>query len=123
MASAGWHVQCAMHERILNAIDPEGAGRRRFLYIAQENEPPYALTVNEIGESALTIGRKQIDYASQYVAALLGERTPGRPTRCASSGPSSRAGRKRHGSIAKSTSTRLPRSPLRNSRISLILAT
>lgn len=63
MASAGWHIQAAMHERILSAIDPDGAGRRRFLYIVQENEPPFALTVNEIGEAALTIGRKQIDYA------------------------------------------------------------
>ncbi len=63
MASAGWHLQAAMHERILDAIDPDGAGRRKFLYVCQENESPFALTVNEIGESALTIGRKQIDYA------------------------------------------------------------
>ena len=63
MASAGWHVQAAMHERILDAIDPDSAGRRRFFYVCQENETPYALTVNEIGESALTIGRKQIQYA------------------------------------------------------------
>lgn len=63
MASAGWHVQAAMHERILNVLDPAGAGRRRFFYPYQENEAPFALTVNEIGESALTIGRKQIDYA------------------------------------------------------------
>src|SRR5216684_1757872 len=63
MASAGWHLQAAMHERILDAIDPEGAGRRKFRYVCQENEPPFALTVNEIGESALTIGRKQIDFA------------------------------------------------------------
>jgi hypothetical protein len=63
MASAGWHTQAAMHERILDAIDPEGAGRRKFFYVCQENESPFALTVNEIGEAALTIGRKQIDYA------------------------------------------------------------
>jgi hypothetical protein len=63
MASAGWHLQAAMHERILDAIDPEGSGRRVYRYVCQENEPPYALTVNEIGEGALTIGRKQIDYA------------------------------------------------------------
>ena len=44
-------------------LDPAGAGRRHFFYPYQENEPPYALTVNEIGEAALTIGRKQIDYA------------------------------------------------------------
>lgn len=63
MASAGWHLQAAMHERILDAIDPAGAGRRKYRYVCQENEPPFALTVNEIGESALTIGRKQIDFA------------------------------------------------------------
>jgi hypothetical protein len=63
MAAAGWHLQAAMHERILDALDPDGAGRRRYFYVAQENEQPYALTVNEIGEAALTIGRKQIDYA------------------------------------------------------------
>jgi len=63
MASAGWHVQAAMHERILDQIDPDNAGRRRFFYVAQENEKPFALTVNQIGESALTIGRKQLDYA------------------------------------------------------------
>lgn len=63
MANAGWHIQSAMHERILDRLDPKGAGRRKFYYVAQENEPPYALTVNEIGESALTIGRKQIEYA------------------------------------------------------------
>lgn len=63
MASAGWHLQAAMHERLLDIIDPTGAGRRRHLFVCQENEPPYALTVNEIGEAAMTIGRKQIDYA------------------------------------------------------------
>jgi hypothetical protein len=63
MASAGWHIQAAMHERILDALDPQGAGRRRFYYVCQENSEPFALTVNEIGEAALTIGRKQIDYA------------------------------------------------------------
>jgi hypothetical protein len=63
MAAAGWHVQCAMHERILDELDPENAGRRKYRYVCQENEPPFALTVNEIGEAALTIGRKQIDFA------------------------------------------------------------
>lgn len=63
MASAGWHIQAAMHERILDVLDPDGAGRRKYRYVVQENERPHALTVNEIGEDALTIGRKQIDYA------------------------------------------------------------
>lgn len=63
MASAGWHIQAAMHERILDAIDPKGAGRRKHYFVAQENSEPFALTVNQIGEAALTIGRKQLDYA------------------------------------------------------------
>ena len=71
MASAGWHLQAAMHERILDALDPAGAGRRRFFYVCQENEAPFALTVNEIGEAALTIGRKQIDYAIRLWAHCL----------------------------------------------------
>lgn len=71
MASAGWHIQAAMHERILDGLDPKGAGRRKFYYVAQENEAPYALTVNEIGEAALTIGRKQIDYAVKMWAHCL----------------------------------------------------
>jgi hypothetical protein len=70
MANAGWHIQAAMHERILDAIDPKGAGRRKFYYVAQENEAPYALTVNQIGEAALTIGRKQVDYAVSHLGLL-----------------------------------------------------
>lgn len=82
MASAGWHIQAAMHERILDALDPDGAGRRRFLYVCQENEPPYALTVNEISESALTIGRKQIDYAVNiWRDCLKNSRWPAYPPR------------------------------------------
>jgi len=71
MASAGWHLQAAMHERILDALDPAGAGRRHFFYVCQENEAPFALTVNEISEYALTIGRKQIDYAIKMWAHCL----------------------------------------------------
>lgn len=63
MASAGWPIQSAMHERILDAIDPDGAGRRRHLFVAQEQYEPFALTVNEISEAALTMGRKQLGYA------------------------------------------------------------
>jgi hypothetical protein len=71
-----------MHERILDALDPAGAGRRRFYYVCQENEPPYALTVNEIGEAALTIGRKQIDYAIKLWAHCLTKNVwPGYPLR------------------------------------------
>lgn len=60
---AGWPIQAAMSERILNVLDPDGAGRRRFMFVYQENYAPFALTVSEIGEDALTVGRKKLDYA------------------------------------------------------------
>lgn len=63
MANAGWDVQAAMAERGLDALDPERAGRRRFRFIAQENDMPYALTVAQMGEAALTMGRKKLQAA------------------------------------------------------------
>jgi hypothetical protein len=63
MVADGWPIQSAMAERGLDAINPHNAGRRDFLFVVQEDEPPYALTVAEIGEAARTMGRKQIEYA------------------------------------------------------------
>lgn len=60
---AGWQVQSAMHDRGLNVLSPGGAGRRKFRFVAQENEPPYALTAVELGEHWLTMGRKQLAFA------------------------------------------------------------
>lgn len=63
MVDQGWDIQAAMQERILNILDPAGAGRRRFRFIAQENMPPYALTVCEMSESVMTMGRKKLQAA------------------------------------------------------------
>jgi hypothetical protein len=59
----GWNFQAAMHERGLDILDPDNAGRRKFHFVAQENEPPYGLTVVEISEADLTLGRKQLEHA------------------------------------------------------------
>jgi hypothetical protein len=59
----GWDIQAAMHERGLDALDPVSAGRRRHLYINQENEPPYAMTIIQISEADLTMGRKKLAMA------------------------------------------------------------
>lgn len=64
MVNAGWDVQAAMAERGLDILDPAGAGRRRFRFIAQENSAPYALTVAQMGEAALTMGRKKLQVAA-----------------------------------------------------------
>ena len=63
MASAGWPIQAAMQERGLDVLDPTGAGRRKFFFVMVENSPPYALTVHEMSEAVMTIGRKQLDHA------------------------------------------------------------
>jgi hypothetical protein len=63
MLNGDWDIQAAMHERGLDALDPDNAGRRRFRFVAQENTKPYALTVAELPESVLTIGRKKLERA------------------------------------------------------------
>lgn len=63
MVDQGWDVQGAMIERGLDVLDPEGAGRRRFRFIAQENTAPFALTVCQLSESVMTMGRKKLQAA------------------------------------------------------------
>ncbi len=67
----GWDMQAAMHERGLDALDPVSAGRRKHLYINQENEPPYALTVILISEADLTMGRKKLAMAMDIWARCM----------------------------------------------------
>lgn len=61
--AAGWHIQAAFIERGLDALDPAGAGRRRFRFIAQETDKPHALTVMHMNEYWLTMGRKKVEAA------------------------------------------------------------
>lgn len=80
--SAGWHIQAAMHERALDAVDPDNAGRRKFRFIAVENEPPFALTPVELDEHWLTLGRKQLAYAiAAWKTAMARNQWPAYPTR------------------------------------------
>lgn len=67
----GWDIQAAMHERGLDVLDPSNAGRRQHFYVNQENEPPYALTVIEISEADLTMGRKKLEMAADIWAACM----------------------------------------------------
>lgn len=77
---AGWPIQAAMSERILNTIDPDGAGRRHYRFVYQENYAPFALTVSEIDEAALTIGRKKLDYAiERWRECMTTGKWPGYP--------------------------------------------
>lgn len=80
MESAGWHIQAAMHERGLDILDPKKAGRRRHLFLAQEDEKPYAMTVVELSEGPLTMGRKMLQMAVDcWRHAIENNRWPGYP--------------------------------------------
>ena len=63
MWNDGWHIQAAMAERGLDAMDPTSHGRRDYLFVVQEAAPPYLLTVARICEAPLTIARKQLQWA------------------------------------------------------------
>jgi hypothetical protein len=58
--AAGWHIQAAFIERGLDVLDPAGAGRRLFRFIAQETAKPYALVTMHMNEHWLTMGRKKV---------------------------------------------------------------
>jgi hypothetical protein len=60
MADSGWCIQAAMQERGLNALDPANVGRRRFRFGVLEQYPPHALSIAELSEACMTIGRKQL---------------------------------------------------------------
>jgi len=63
MLNGGWDVQAAMHERGLNALDPDGAGRRKFRFVSQENTEPYAVTVAELPEDVVAMGHRKLAHA------------------------------------------------------------
>lgn len=80
--AAGWHIQAAFIERGLDILDPAGAGRRRFRFIAQEQFRPYQLVVAHMSEHWLTMGRKKVQHAdAAWRACLASGRWPGYPPR------------------------------------------
>ena len=79
--TAGWHIQAAFIQRGLDVLDPKGAGRRRFRFIAQEQDgKPYALTSMHMDEHWLTMGRKKVQAAmSTWHGAIRTGRWQGYP--------------------------------------------
>lgn len=56
----GLHIQAAAYEEAMSVLNPEWAGRVRFLFQWQEQSAPYALSRPiEMGEAAMTLGREQ----------------------------------------------------------------
>src|SRR2546430_1097757 len=59
----GLDIQGGMYERGLGTLWPESYGRWRFRFVLQEVDPPYALSVVELPEAAITMGRKKLSQA------------------------------------------------------------
>lgn len=56
----GLHIQAAAYEEATSTLNPEWAGRVRFLFQWQEQDFPYALSRPiEMSEAAMTLGREQ----------------------------------------------------------------
>lgn len=80
--SANWHLQAAFIERGLDILDPAGAGRRKFRFIAQETDEPYLMNVVHMSEYWLVMGRKKVAFAeSIWRSCLTSGKWPGYPAR------------------------------------------
>src|SRR6266849_5952455 len=84
--AAGWDIQAAFIERGLDVLDPVGAGRRQFRFIAQETDEPHALSVMHMDERWLTMGRKKVQHAVDRWSSCIRNGTrqsswPGYPNR------------------------------------------
>lgn len=74
----GWEVQAAMHERGLNKLDPDNIGRRVFRFVAVENHPPHCLTVSQMDEAQMTLGRRKLQLAVDiWRKCMMEKRWPG----------------------------------------------
>jgi hypothetical protein len=80
LVDADWPIQAAMHERILDYLHPEDAGRREHRFVAVENFEPYALSIVRMTEAHMTIGRSQLDRAEViWTTCMAAGRWPAYP--------------------------------------------
>lgn len=63
--NGGWDLQAAFISRGLDIIDPAGAGRRKFRFIAQETDPPHDIAVMHMTKPWMTMGAKKVGAAMQ----------------------------------------------------------
>jgi hypothetical protein len=80
--NGGWDLQAAFIARGLDVLDPAGAGRRRFRFVAQETDPPHDLAVMHMTKPWMTMGDKKVRAAmALWRAAAKSSRWPGYGTR------------------------------------------
>lgn len=59
IANMSFEVSAALYERVVLTLRPKLAGRLRFRWIFVENEFPHLVTVSELDNAGLEIGRKK----------------------------------------------------------------
>lgn len=67
----GWDIQSAFYLRGLSKIDPQSNKNRDFLFVVQEDHPPYALTVAGMGPDFLWAGQIKVQRAIDLWAKCL----------------------------------------------------
>jgi hypothetical protein len=78
--SFGYHFQEAHYTRILDAIDPAGAGKRRFLFAFQETDPPHAMSLLETDPAAKEMAAREVAKAAvKWDRAVEFDQWPGYP--------------------------------------------
>lgn len=81
-AGMGYDFQGGFYGRVVEAAFPELAGRTRFLFIAQEIDPPYGLTVNLASRGDLHMADQKVQAALEIWARCLELKMwPGYPAR------------------------------------------
>ena len=77
--TSGWHIQAAMHERLLQYLKPLKKGQHRVHYfILQETTAPYSLYRCELGNAMMELGRAQLAEAvSTFKRCLDADQWPG----------------------------------------------
>lgn len=58
-----FQMQDPFYRRGLDALDPAGCGRRRFYFLYQEQDEPFACTVHELDGHHRHIGERQVETA------------------------------------------------------------
>lgn len=64
-------TQAAHYNDVLDLLDPDGIGRRRFIFMAQERDMPEAITFHELDPASMEIAQKQMERARTKWAACM----------------------------------------------------
>jgi hypothetical protein len=81
IARMGYDFQDAFYQNVIARAFPELAGRLSFLFIVQEWDPPFALSVLEIAEGDRALAGRKVDVAIEcWEDCLSSGRWPGYPS-------------------------------------------